>query len=81
MAISEIFWDVLDVQVMSAELIALNMVRYSKQFWCKCKIREIKTCKYCKIELKGKSAFRPVTNLGNRMMRICEACMESIAKC
>jgi len=50
---------------------------YGKQFWTKCKLRKDPWCAMCETKLKkGDIAFRPQTNGGNRMVRICENCIK-----
>ncbi len=52
----------------------LTRSRFGRQLWALAKLRQHKTskCAMCDGPL-GAEAYRPMTNLGNRMERICPA--------
>jgi len=66
------------VKYLSAGLIRIFSLTYGAQFWALTNqmVRKNHNCSICgKTIYKGKDwAFRPVTNLGNRMERICLKC-------
>lgn len=58
------------VEKLSEGLISLSNPVYGNQLWTSCTIKKDKECVISKVPLKGKVAYRPLTNAGNRMDRI-----------
>ena len=61
----------------------IHSIYWGIQLWCltNTNVRKDHICAFCnRIIKKGKEkAYRPITNLGNRMDRICETCLETKA--
>ncbi len=59
------------------EGLAILVSIYGRQLWAKGKMRVHKStkCAICE-QCVGKFAYRPITNLSNRMNRICIPCIE-----
>ena len=47
------------------------------QIWTRAKIRKSHTCVICNQKFSKTEMYRPITNLSNRMKRICIDCMEN----
>jgi len=69
-------------EVLDATLVSLRSSNYGDQVWFLCTLRGHRRsarphqCAVCKQVLaKGSRAWRPITNAGNRMERICPDCM------
>lgn len=67
------------IKKLSTDLVGLKHPRYGQQLWVLIKLRSHKKsrCVICDAIL-GISAYRPLTNLGNRYCRICEDCMKEL---
>jgi hypothetical protein len=61
---------------LSDGLVGLSHVRYGEQLWSSCATRKARECNDCCKPLpSGAVAFRPLTNAGNRMDRLCVECV------
>lgn len=61
------------VKILSDGVVAINHERYGRQLWSKSKLtkrHKNDACAICGLSV-GDTAFRPVTNKGNRYERIC----------
>jgi len=66
---------------LSDELIGIIDEKYGKQLWVLIKLRKPHKCQNCEDNLKiGDYAWRPLTNLSNRMERLCLQCGNFLAK-
>lgn len=67
---------------LSDGLVGLSHVLYGEQLWSLGKIRKsLRECKDCGEPLPiGAVAFRPLTNVGNRMERLCVGCVDGMER-
>ncbi len=66
------------VNIMSEKMAVLYSTRYGEQIWSLVNLTKKKIgmdCAICSGTLK-KTGYRPITNLGNRMDRICPRCLQ-----
>lgn len=66
--------DNLSVERVSDELLKTECTQYGIQLWSLGRLtknKQGKACYLCELPLRG-VAYRPITNLSNRMKRICD---------
>jgi hypothetical protein len=64
------------VRTLSDGLVGLSSYDYGRQLWSRCKTRKQHKCRVCGgLFPVGSTMYRPLTNKGNRMERICENCI------
>lgn len=61
-------------------LVITSHPEYGDQLWSIVRVRKNKDCLFMGYNLKGKEAYMPVTNLGNRMVRISKEGMQKLTK-
>ncbi len=68
-------WTIIKI---SDGLYGLAHIRWGRQLWAKCKVRKDHKCVMTDKPIKkGKQAYRPITNAGNRYERIARAFFEA----
>lgn len=61
------------------KLVALAHPRYGQQLWVMSVSRKPWSCTCCRGPIsKGLDCWRPLTNLYNRMKRICPICLQAL---
>ena len=69
-----------NMTIVGEGLIGLTDSEFGNQLWARCRMRKAHICQILKRTIrKGEQAYRPVTNKGNRMRRISESGMRSLA--
>lgn len=66
-----------DYRVIGALMGMLILIspRYGEQVWASRRSRKRHQCLLCQLEIRvGSQPYSPITNLGNRMDRLCEQC-------
>lgn len=66
------------IQTFSDGIEILTGFPHGTQMWAECTIRKDKQCVLCGCDLKKEKAYRPITNRGNRMERICLECIQKM---
>lgn len=69
------------LKILSTGLVGMYHTKFGQQLWSQCKLRKHTTCIVTGQKLKpGDMAFSPITNLGNRMLRISREGIYLLAK-
>lgn len=62
-------------------LYGLISLRDGEQLWSIAKLRKSTNCAICDMPmLRGSMGYRPITNAGNRMCRLCQTCVDAIVR-
>lgn len=63
------------VGILAEGVLRVDSGTYGLQLWTRCKLRKSKKCGSCGQQIGVRDqAYRPITNAGNRMDRLCVPC-------